>query len=125
MVGSGKHDIVEDGLKECIIAFTKECIVPPSDHPRLVVPGRSAETFRSPLYCTRLSAIRSAVSRDDEKKVMRVEVPECLMGTSQGVALVQRLLADDWISIARTFSTLIGCVRRRAASSSESSVACV
>ena len=27
---------------------------------------------------------------------MRVEVPECLMYTYQGVTLMQRLLVDDW-----------------------------
>ena len=95
MVGSGNHDIVEYGLKEYRIrAFTKE--KPPSGYPRAVVPRRSGKTFRSPLNYTRFSAIRSAVSRDDENKVMRDEVPECLMDTDQGVTLVQRLLADDW-----------------------------
>ena len=91
MFGSGKSSIVEDDW-----TFLNECIVPPSEQNRLAVPGRLAERFRSPLYYTRLSPITSAVSLDEENKLMKVEVPPCLMGTPEGMALVQRLLEDDW-----------------------------
>jgi hypothetical protein len=82
MAGSGKHET----------KFTKE----ESKFSSPPAPIGTGKTFRCANICTLCSTTRSAVSRDYENKVMRVEVPECLMYTNHGVTLMQRLLVDDW-----------------------------